>query len=103
MAVESFESTCNGCGAWRSCQALKSSSSMQSIVACDSYIACRQAIEERLDALSHEMQSLDEDRSLLKQYRDTDTVVARAGVGAQVERARLEQVHQSALLDVALH
>ena len=47
--------------------------------------ACRQAIEERQDALSHEMQSLEEDRSLLRQYRDTDTVV---GVGAQVERAR---------------
>lgn len=50
--------------------------------------ACRQALEERQDALSHEMQSLEEDRSLLRQYRDTDTVVVRAGVGAQVERAR---------------
>ncbi|KAL3148469.1 hypothetical protein ABBQ38_013914 [Trebouxia sp. C0009 RCD-2024] len=50
----------------------------------------RQALEERQDALSHEMQSLEEDRSLLRQYRDTDTVVVRAGVGAQVERARYE-------------
>lgn len=36
------------------------------------------------------MQSLEEDRNLLKQYRDTDTAVdPRAGVGAQIERARL--------------
>ena len=36
------------------------------------------------------MRSLEEDRSLLKEYRDTDTAVdPRAGVGAQVERARL--------------
>ena len=35
------------------------------------------------------MQSLEEDRSLLKQYRDSDTVLdPRAGAGAQVERAR---------------
>ena len=35
------------------------------------------------------MQSLEEDHSLLKQYRNSDTVVdPRAGAGAQVERAR---------------
>lgn len=34
------------------------------------------------------MQSLEEDRILLRQYRDTDTVVGRAGVAGQVERAR---------------
>lgn len=51
--------------------------------------ACRQAIEERQDALTHELQSLEEDRNLLKQYRDTDTVVdPRAGAEAKVERAR---------------
>ena len=51
--------------------------------------ACRQALEERQDVLTHEIQSLDEDRRLLKQYRDSDTVVdPRAGAGAQVERAR---------------
>lgn len=39
--------------------------------------------------MTHEIQSLDEDRRLLKQYRDSDTVVdPRAGAGAQVERAR---------------
>ncbi|KAL3137125.1 hypothetical protein ABBQ32_006698 [Trebouxia sp. C0010 RCD-2024] len=50
----------------------------------------RAAIEERQGALSHEMQSLEEDRILLRQYRDTDTVVGRAGVAGQVERARYE-------------
>ena len=46
-------------------------------------------MEERQDALAHEMQSLEGDRSLLKQYRDNDTVVdPRAGAGAQVEKAR---------------
>lgn len=54
-----------------------------------SYAACRQVIEERQDALTHELQSLEADRSLLRQYRDTDTVLdPRAGEGAQVERAR---------------
>lgn len=51
----------------------------------------RQVIEERQDALTHELQSLEADRSLLRQYRDTDTVLdPRAGEGAQVERARYE-------------
>ena len=50
---------------------------------------CRHANQERQDALTHEITSLEQDRGLLKQYRDLDSVVdTRTGPGAQPERAR---------------